>query len=179
LSFKRRLSVSSGVSRFGYRIDYARVAAEANGDGIFPLVANVADLSELDLLHAYKRQPVIEKRFSQLKTDFEVAPVYLKVVHRIQSLLCLYFFALLVEALLERQLRRAMQQHDIEALPLYPKGRPCRWSAARPLLDLFESVRRHALAHRQRPAEVLVTELTRLQRKLLRLLGLPAKNYGA
>ena len=161
-----------------YRIDHARVAAEASGDGIFPLVTNVADLSELDLLHAYKRQPAIEKRFSQLKTDFEVAPVYLKAVHRIQALLSVYFFALLVEALLERQLRRAMQQHGIEALPLYPEGRPCRWPTARRLLDLFESVQRHTLAHRQRPAEVLITELTRLQRKLLRLLGLPAKNYG-
>ena len=48
-----------------YRIDDARVAAEASGDGIFPLVTNVADLSELELLHAYKRQPAIEKRFSQ------------------------------------------------------------------------------------------------------------------
>ena len=161
-----------------YRIDDVRVAAEAGGDGVFPLVTNVAELSELDLLHAYKRQPVIEKRFSQLKTDFEVAPVYLKAVHRIQALLCVYFFALLVEALLERQLRRAMQQHGIEALPLYPEGRPCRWPTARRLMDLFEPVQRHTLAHRHSPAEVLVTELTRLQRKLLRLLGLPAKNYG-
>ena len=43
--------------------------------------------------------------------------VYLKAVHRIQALLCVYFLALLVEALLERQLRRAMQRHAIEALP--------------------------------------------------------------
>jgi transposase len=172
--------VKKVATRFdlAYRIDDAQVAAEATGDGIFPLVTNVADLSELDLLHAYKRQPAIEKRFSQLKTEFEVAPVYLKAVHRIQALLCVYFFALLVEALLERQLRRAMQQHDIEALPLYPEGRPCRWPTARRLMDLFESVQRHTLAHRQRPAEVLVTDLTRLQRKLLRLLGLPAKDYG-
>ena len=102
------------------------MAAESVTDGIFPLVTNVPELSELELLHAYKRQPVIEKRFSQLKTDFEVAPVYLKAVHRIQSLLCVYFFALLVEALLERQLRQAMQQNEIEALPMYPEGRPCR-----------------------------------------------------
>jgi hypothetical protein len=55
-----------------YRIDDARVVADATGDGIFPLVSNVAELSELELLHACKRQPTIEKRFSQLKTDFEV-----------------------------------------------------------------------------------------------------------
>jgi len=161
-----------------YRIDDAQLAAEAASDGIFPLVTNVADFSELELLHAYKRQPAIEKRFSQLKTDFEVAPVYLKAVHRIQALLCVYFFALLVEALLERQLRRAMQRDQIEALPLYPEGRACRWPTARRVMELFESVQRHTLADRQRPVEVLVTELTRLQRKLLRLLGLAAKNYG-
>ena len=82
--------VKKVATRFdlAYRIDDARVAADATSDGIFPLVSNVAELSELELLHAYKRQPAIEKRFSQLKTDFEVAPVYLKAVHRIQALLC-------------------------------------------------------------------------------------------
>jgi transposase len=161
-----------------YRIDDARVAADATGDGVFPLVTNVTELSELELLHAYKRQPAIEKRFSQLKTDFEVAPVYLKAVHRIQALLCVYFFALLVEALLERELRQAMRRSEIEALPMYPEGRACRWPTARRVMDLFESVQRHALVQGQRPAEVLITELTRLQRKLLRLLGLSAKDYG-
>ena len=161
-----------------YRIDDARVAADATGDGIFPLVSNAAELSELELLHAYKRQPAIEKRFSQLKTDFEVAPIYLKVVHRIQAFLCVYFFALLAEALLERQLRQAMQRDEIEALPMYPEGRACRWPTARRAIDLFESVQRHTLVHGKRPAEALVTELTRLQRKLLKLLGLSAKDYG-
>jgi transposase len=161
-----------------YRIDDARVAADATGDGVFPLVTNVTELSELELLHAYKRQPAIEKRFSQLKTDFEVAPVYLKAVHRIQALLCVYFFTLLVEALLERELRQAMRRSEIEALPMYPEGRACRWPTARRVMDLFESVQRHALVQGQRPAEVLITELTRLQRKLLRLLGLSAKDYG-
>jgi transposase len=172
--------VKKVATRFdlAYRIDDAGVAADATSDGVFPLVTNVTDLSELDLLQTYKRQPVIEKRFSQLKTDFEVAPVYLKAVHRIQALLCLYFFALLAEALLERQLRQAMQRDQIEALPLYPEGRACRWPTARRLIDLFETVQRHTLVHRKRPAEVLVTELTRLQRKLLKLLGVSASDYS-
>lgn len=161
-----------------YRIDDDAVAVDAASDGIFPLVTNVTDLDELQLLHAYKRQPTIEKRFSQFKTDFEVAPVYLKAVHRIQALLAVYFFALLVEALMERELRQAMQANQIEALPLYPEGRACRWPTARRVIDLFESVQRHTLTHRQRSPEVMVTELTRLQRRLLKLLGLSAKDYG-
>jgi transposase len=172
--------VKKVTTRFdlAYHIDDARVAADAASDGIFPLVSKVADLDERQLLHAYKRQPTIEKRFSQFKTDFEVAPVYLKAVHRIQALRAVYFFALLVEALLERELRQAMQAKGIEALPLYPEGRACRWPTARRVIDLFESVQRHTLRHRQHSPEVMVTELTRLQRRLLKLLGLSAKDYG-
>ncbi|HUT61394.1 MAG TPA: IS1634 family transposase [Phycisphaerae bacterium] len=161
-----------------YHIDTARVAEDAQSDGIFPLITNVADLTELELLKTYKRQPTIEKRFSQLKTDFEVAPVYLKAVHRIQAMLSVYFFALLLEALLERELRAAMQRKGAESLPLYPEGRACRWPTARRVFDLFEPVQRHTLQHGKRPAEVLVTDLTRVQRRLLNLLGLPPKHYG-
>ena len=172
--------VKTVATRFdlSYRIDDASVALDARSDGIFPLVTNVTDFSELNLLHAYKRQPVIEKRFSQLKTDFEVAPVYLKAVHRIQALLCVYFFALLLEALMERRLRQAMQSAEIEALPMYPEGRACRWPTARRVIDLFESVQRHTLQHRRQPVEILVTELNRLQRKILKLIGLSSTDYG-
>jgi len=161
-----------------YRIDDAQVAADALCDGSFPLITNLVELSELELLHAYKRQPTIEKRFAQLKTDFEVAPVYLKEVRRIQALLCVYFFALLLEALVERELRQAMRRHKIDALPMYPEGRPCRWPTARRLIDLFELVQRHTLIRRRDPPEVIVTELTRLQRKLLRLLDPNLSDYG-
>lgn len=77
-------------------------------DGVFPLLTNDRQLSAEEVPRAYKRQPMIEKRFSQLKTDFAVAPVYLKDVARIQGLLAVYFFVLLVQTLLERELRRAM-----------------------------------------------------------------------
>ena len=59
-------------------------------------MTNDRTLSELELLHAYKRQPLIEKRFAQLKTDFEVAPVWLKDVGRIEALLGVYFFAAVI-----------------------------------------------------------------------------------
>ncbi len=161
-----------------YRIDDAAVAAIAASDGVFPLVTNVTDLDELELLKTYKRQSKIEKRFSQLKTDFEVAPVYLKAVHRIQALLAVYFLALLVESLLERELRQAMQRKEIDSLPLYPEGRACRWPTSRRVIDLFEPIQRHTLTHGKQSAEVLVTELTRVQCRVLTLLGLPSKQYG-
>jgi transposase len=102
-----------------HRIELERLDEEARCDGIFPLVSNESKMTEQDLLLAYKQQPAIERRFEHLKTDFVVAPMYLKEVSRIQALLCVYFFVLLVEALLERELRRAMEREGIESLPLY------------------------------------------------------------
>jgi transposase len=155
-----------------YHIDSVRLAAEACYDGIFPLVTNETAQTELDLLLAYKGQPSLEKRFSHMKTDFEVAPVYLKEASRIQALLCVYFFALLTESLLERELRRAMDREAIASLPLYPEGRKCRRPTARRVIDLFEDVQRHSLQVGQRPPVVFMTELSQLQRRILRLLGM-------
>jgi transposase len=160
------------------RVDHARLAAEARCDGIFPLITNVLTMSPPELLLAYKQQPRIEARFAQLKSDFAVAPVFLKEVSRVQALLCVYFFALLVESLLERELRRAMGREGVESLPLYPEGRPCRRPTARRVIDLFEDVQRHELTEGRRTAVVFTTNLTRLQRKTLRLLGMPKAYNG-
>jgi transposase len=156
-----------------FRLAHDRLAEEARCDGIFPLITNVVTLSERELLLAYKQQPRIETRFAQLKTDFVVAPVYLKETSRIQALLCVYFFALLVESLLERELRRAMDGAGIESLPLYPEGRACRRPTARRVIELFDEVQRHELSAGNRRPVVFSTELSRLQRKVLRLLGMP------
>ena len=155
-----------------HEVDLEGLTEEAKCDGIFPLITDERSLSELQLLLAYKQQPAIERRFEQMKTDFVVAPVYLKETSRIQALLCVYFFVLLVEALLERELRRAMVAKEIEALPLYPEGRDCRRPTARRVIDLFEDVQRHTLIPGQESPVVFTTELTRLQRKILRLLGM-------
>jgi transposase len=155
-----------------HRIDLERLDAEARCDGIFPLITNERTMSALELLLAYKQQPAIERRFEQLKTDFAVAPVYLKEASRIQAFLCVYFFVLLVEALLERELRLAMARAGIESLPLYPERRACRRPTARRVIDLFEDVQRHTLVVDEEPPVIFTTELTRVQRQLLRLLGM-------
>jgi transposase len=161
-----------------YHIDHERLAAETVGDGVFPLITNDHSLPDLEMLLAYKSQPALEKRFSNLKTDFEVAPVYLKEASRIQALLCVYFLVLLVESLLERELRRAMDREAIESLPMYPEGRKCRHPTARRLIDLFEDVQRHTLQVGRQPPVVFATQLSRLQRRVLRLFGM-SKVYDA
>jgi transposase len=156
----------------GRRVDLDRSDVVVQCDGIFPLITNERGLSELDLLLCYKRRPTIERRLEQLKTDFVVAPVYLKEASRIQELLCAYFFVLLVEALLECELRRAMARSGAESLPLYAERRSCRHPMAWRVIDLFEDVQRHTLVGGKRPPVVFTMELTKLQRRVLRLLGM-------
>jgi len=161
-----------------WELDAAAFENAAREDGIFPLLTNDRQLTAEEVLRAYKHQPVIEKRFSQLKTDFAVAPVYLKDVGRIQGLLAIYFFVLLVQTLLERELRQAMARKAIESLPLYPEGRPCSRPTTARVIELFEPIQRHWLTVGDSQPQCLVTELTTLQRQIIKLLGLSPADYG-
>jgi transposase len=147
-------------------------------DGVFPLLTNDRKLSATEVLRAYKRQPLLEKRFSQFKTDFAVAPVYLKNVSRIQGLLAAYFFALLVQTLLERELRQAMARAGEPSLPLYPEDRPCARPTTHRLIEVFSSIQRHEIRVGDGETQVMVTQLTKVQRTIIRLLGLDPRTYG-
>jgi transposase len=147
-------------------------------DGVFPLLTNDRTLSATEVLRAYKRQPLLEKRFSQFKTDFAVAPVYLKNISRIQGLLAAYFFALLVQTLLERELRQAMARAGEATLPLYPEGRPCARPTTHRLIEVFSSIQRHEIRVGEGEPQVMVTQLTKVQRTIIRLLGLDPRTYG-
>jgi transposase len=147
-------------------------------DGIFPLIVNDVHLSLRDALVAYKHQPSLEKRHEQFKSVLEVMPVLLKSHTRIEALLFVYFLALLVEALIEREIRRRMNAEQIRSLPLYPEGRPCKAPTADRIFRVFEDVRRHRLlgpgtAVRKR----FYDPLTPLQRTVLRLLGMSPATY--
>lgn len=165
--------------------------AEAE-DGVFPLLTNDRRLSPRELLEAYKRQPKIEKRFSQLKSDFDLAPVFLKTPERVVGLFTIYFLALLVQALMERDLRRALARSASQATPaarrwegsveVYPEGRRTRRPTVRHTLDLLEHVRRYEIrppsqSDDEQPLE-LHDELTPAQERLLNLFGVDHKTYG-
>lgn len=172
-SVRRRFDVT-------WEVDGAQLDRAAAGDGVFPLITNVTDWEAAEVLQAYKRQPIIEKRFSQFKSDFRVAPVYLKNVRRIGGLLAIYFFALMVQSLLERELRSAMAEHGIESLPLYPEGRPCRRPTTRQVLDFFEPISRHTISTAgSDDFEIFRTQLTPLHRTILKLLRVPITDYRA
>lgn len=151
---------------------------EARTDGIFPLITNDENLSMTEVLLAYKHQPALEKRHQQFKSVLDVRPMMLKNHLRIEAFLFLYFLALLIEALIEREMRQRMKKLGIKKIPLYPEERLCSAPTTERVFELFEDLRRHRLLDgdghvRQR----FYDALTETQRTVLRLLQLPQKQY--
>ncbi len=161
-----------------WKLNLEAISEAEREDGVFPLLTNDRKLSATEVLRAYKRQPLLEKRFSQFKTDFAVAPVFLKNVSRIQGLLAAYFFSLLVQTLLERELRQAMARTGEETLPLYPEARQCARPTTHRLIEVFSSIQRHEVRVGEGEPQVMVTKLTKTQRSIIRLLGLDPRTYG-
>lgn len=160
-----------------WSIDEAAIAYDQKSDGMYPLLTNDRSLSPAQVLEAHKGQPKIEKRFEQLKTVHEIAPVLLKNEARIEAFFTMYFLALMVQALIERELRQAMKRQSIEKLPIYPEQRQCRRPTTEQILRLFSLAERHTLLRDGHTVQVFDTELTDLQRQVLTLLGVPLHVY--
>jgi transposase len=154
------------------------IAYDHKSDGMYPLMTNDRSLSPAQVLQAHKGQPMIEKRFEQVKTVHEIAPVFLKDEGRIEALFTLYFLALLVQALIERELRLAMARQKIEELPLYPEQRQCAHPTTEQILRLFSLAERHTLTTKDgQTVQVFQAQLTDLQYQVLDLLGIPQRAF--
>lgn len=161
-------------------IDEKALRASAAADGVFPLVTNIPSqqLPPAPLLQIYKYQPFIEKRHEQLKTAAQVVPVNYKSPERIEAFLFLYFLAVTLHALLERDLRAAMKQRRLRSIALYPEDRDCSAPTADKILDLFAPLRRHQLFRGDQAVKTFWDPLSDIQRLVLNLLNVPTSEYG-
>jgi transposase len=125
--------------------DSEALAREAKCDGLFPLMTNDKELTLKEALLKYKYQPFVEKRHEQLKSGFGVAPMWLKNVGRVESMLWLYYVVELLAALLEREVRRELVAKQWESLPQYPEGGASTAPTAGLMFDVLEGHRRHRL----------------------------------
>lgn len=152
---------------------------EARCDGLFPLLTNDETLSLAEALGKYKYQPFVEKRHEQLKSVFGVTPVWLKNVGRVESLLWLFYVVELVQALLEREVRRRMTQEGRESLALYPEGRESAAPTAELVLNALKGQRRHRLLDGHGvELRRFHDELPPAAREVLELLGVDQAPYG-
>ncbi|MGH9028547.1 MAG: IS1634 family transposase [Acidimicrobiales bacterium] len=160
-----------------FSTDAAAVAFDAASDGSFPMITNDTEMTAAELLCAEKRQPRLERRHATFKGVIEAAPIELKSDWRIDAFgFCLYV-ALLVHALVERELRAAMERAGIEHLPLYHEDRACRAPTAARVLELLATLARTVVYHRGDVLAVAPPELSPLQEQLLDLLAVPLSAY--
>ena len=152
---------------------------ERRTDGVFPLGTNLgkAAKSKKEVLLIYKYQPYVEKRFSQFKTDMEVAPVYIKKARRCAGLVHAYYVALAVASLIERSVRQGMLHKGIKELPLFPEGRMTSTPTCARILEAFNGASWHEF---RRHDEVVCfpLKLSTTQKLLLELLEVPVEAYS-
>ena len=102
--------------------------------------------------------------------------MFIKNPARIEALLFVYFIALLIDGLVERETRRAMKEQKITTLPIYPEARACAHPTANKVFDLFRDVRLHRVLTpgltRYQP-----DELSPVQLQVLGLLKLPVEKF--
>ena len=82
-----------------------------------------------------------------------------------------------MQALIERELRRAMQRQGVDSLPLYPEERTTQRPTAEQIFRLFSLMQRHLLKYKGETVHTFEPELTDLQRQVLTLLGVPETVY--
>lgn len=173
--FKRKIRLRP---RIRWEIDQAAIQYDEKSDGMYPLLTNDSKLSSDQVLVAHKRQPTIEKRFQQLKTVHEIAPVFLKNEGRVEALFFLYFISMLIQALIEREIRRAMDKAGLKEIPIYPEERACKRPTTEQILRLFSYSQRNLLMKDRELVQIFEPELSDIQQTVLNLLGISCRTYG-
>src|SRR5712692_469767 len=159
-------------------VDYQQVGYDAVSDGCWPLVTNDRDMTGAGVLAAYRYQPSLQRRHHLLKGVQDAAPVWIKTIPRIEAIFLCHFLALLISALIERQIRMAMKAAEIARIPAYPELRGCAAPSADRIFEIFAHVARHELRDSAGAlVQVFEPRLTELQLKILDLLEVPVTAY--
>jgi len=153
------------------------ISFDAKTDGMFPLVTNRRDLSLKKILTTYKFQPRLEKRHDQLRNVYKATPAFLKKITRIEGLLFVYFLAMLVQALIEREIRNGMKAAGLDCLPIYYEERKCEAPTANRIFEVFDKLEVNRLWRGNEVFQRFRIELNDIERLLLKLTGVPTEAY--
>ena len=153
------------------------IKSEANTDGVFPLLCTDADMTAKEILKAYKYQPNLEKRFTQFKSIHKAAPLLFKKIERVEANMFAFFIALMIQALIERSLRRKIKDEKIDGLEVYPEERKSSYPTTNKVLDLFESISTYTITQGLKTVEEFRDELTETQQTILNFLQITEDQY--
>jgi transposase len=134
-------------------------------------------LSAKEVLQAYKYQPRLEKRFNQLKQIHHGAPLLFKKLERIEATMFAFFIALMIQALIERQVRHGMADRKIPAIALYPEDRDASHPTTAKIMGIFSDLSTYKLLSSSAETKEFRDELTDVQKTILDLLHIPEASY--
>ena len=160
-----------------WRRNNAALKREKHLDGLFPILCTDQTLTAKAALEAYKYQPRLEKRFYQLKTVHLAAPTLFKKIERVEAMMLLFFLALILQAVIEREVRKQMNASKIKALSIYPEHRLAYHPTTAKIFDRFHDISTYQIKTKDRVVEEYRDELTDLQKEILTLLGMTEQDY--
>jgi hypothetical protein len=168
--FHYELQGRAGQFKLSWRLDEKELAEWKDLEGVYLVKTNQSRSAHpvVEVLRKYKEQSNVEKRIGHIKGPLAVAPAFLENPQRIAGLLCVVVWALLIMALMERQVRRGLGGKPM--FGLYPEGRPCKAPSGPTILACFSTLCVVIFLDQHSPQRQL-TQLTPLQRRLLELLG--------
>jgi transposase len=166
---------------FNYGLEWKINEQAAKGvsktDGLFPLITNNHLLDAAEVLRMYKRQSYLEKRMYTKKSILDVAPVFLKKESRIEAVLLLYFFALMIVSLIERNIRLNMTKQKIEKLPILPQ----KMNTKKPTWNNIRYFCRHihlsVVIKNRVPIQADIQGFSDLHKKVCQLIEVPCSAY--
>ena len=150
---------------------------EAQTDGVFPLLCTDNGLTAKEVLKAYKYQPRLEKRFGQFKKIHHAAPLLFKKIERIEANMFGFFIALVVQALIEREVRKKMKEQKIETIRVYPEQREASHPTTCKIIDRFENICTYKIMENSKVVETFKDSLNEDQKLILGLLNIEEDKY--
>jgi len=150
---------------------------EKKVDGLFPILCTDEAVTAKAALEAYKYQPRLEKRFCQLKSVHQVAPTLFKRVERVEAIMLLFFLALILQAVIERDVRQNMRASNIDALSIYPEHRLAYHPTTAKIFERFQDISNYRVVEGNQVIKVYRDEITDLHKEILALLGMTEKSY--
>ena len=150
---------------------------EAQTDGVFPLLCTDNELTAKEVLKAYKYQPRLEKRFAQFKKIHHAAPLLFKKIERIEANMFGFFIALVVQALIEREVRIKMKEQKIEKIRVYPEQREASHPTTSKIIDRFDNICTYKIMENSKVVETFKDSLNEDQKLILSLLNIEEDEY--
>jgi transposase len=162
---------ADGHFRLTWEIDAAAPERWLHLEGVYALKTNLPERTwpQAEVLRTYKGQSQVERRFHHLKGPLAVAPMFLKSPARIAGLMCVLVWALMVLALMERQVRRELKGQPLYGL--YPEGRPSPAPTGPAVIEGLSGLC-IVIVHRGGEIHRRLSQPDPVQRRLIQLLGI-------